>query len=44
MILALRARDLMQEGCIRFLANIVDTSRVVLVGPSETRLVCEFLD
>ncbi|XP_062094401.1 uncharacterized protein LOC133800456 isoform X1 [Humulus lupulus] len=31
MISALRARDLMQEGCIGFLASVVDTSRVVSV-------------
>ena len=44
MISALKARDLMQEGCIGFLASVVDTSRVVSVGPGETRLVCEFPD
>ena len=31
MISALKARDLMQEGCIGFLTNIVDTSRVVSI-------------
>ena len=44
MISALKARDLMQEGCIGFLASVVDTSRVVSVGLNETRLVCEFPD
>ena len=40
----LKARDLMQGGCIGFLASVVDTSKVESVGPGETRLVCEFLD
>ncbi|XP_062120573.1 uncharacterized protein LOC133834834 [Humulus lupulus] len=44
MISALKARDLMQEGCMGFLANGVDTSRVVSVGLGETRLICEFQD
>ena len=44
MISALRASDLMQEGCIGFLTSVVDTSRVVSVGPGETRLVSEFPD
>ena len=41
MISALRARDLLQGGCIGFLASVVDTTRV---SPGETRLVCKFLD
>ena len=44
MISVLRARDLLQGGCIGFLASVVDTTQVVPVGPEETRLVCEFLD
>ena len=44
MISTLRARDLLRGGCIGFLASVVDTTQVVLVGPEETRLVCEFLD
>ena len=43
MISALRARDLLQGGCIGFLAIVVDTARVMPAGPGETRLVCEFL-
>ena len=44
MISALKARDLMQEGCIGFLVSIVDSSKVAAVGPNETRVVCEFPD
>ena len=44
MISSLRARDLLQGGCIGFLASVVDTPRVSPVGPEETRLVCEFFD
>ncbi|XP_062113714.1 uncharacterized protein LOC133825292, partial [Humulus lupulus] len=43
-ISVLKARDLMQEGCIGFLASIVDSSKVAAVGPNETRVVCEFPD
>ena len=43
-ISALKARDLMQEGCMGFLENVVDTSRVLSVGLCETRLVCDFPD
>ena len=44
MISVLRARDLLQGGCIGFLASVVDTTQVVPVGPEQTWLVCEFLD
>ena len=44
MISALRARDLLQGGCIGFLASVVDTTRVLPTGPGETRLVRELLD
>ncbi|XP_062116236.1 uncharacterized protein LOC133830299 [Humulus lupulus] len=44
MISVLRARDLLQRGCIGFLASVVDTTQVVPVRPEDTRLVCEFLD
>ena len=43
-ISALRARDLLQGGCIGFLASMVDTTKVSPIGPEETRLVCKFLD
>ena len=43
-IYVLRARDLLQGGCIGFLASVVDNTQVVPVGPEQTRLVCEFLD
>ena len=42
MISALRARDLLQGGCIGFLASVVDTTKVMPAGPGETKLVCEF--
>ena len=44
MISVLRARDLLQGGFIGFLASIVDTTKVLPVGPREPRLVYEFLD
>ena len=44
MISGLRAKDLLQGRCIGFLASVVDTTRVLPVGPGETRFVCEFLD
>ena len=44
MISVLRARDLLQGGCIGFLASVVDTTQVMPVRPEVTRLVCEFLD
>ena len=44
MISILRARDLMQGGFIGFLSSVLDTTKIVLVRPEETRLVCEYLD
>ena len=44
MISALRARDLLQGGCIGFLASVVDTTKMLPAGPGKTRVVCEFLD
>ena len=41
---ALRARDLLNEGCTGFLASVVDATKSVTVTPSETRLVREYLD
>ena len=39
MISSLKARDLLQGGCIEFLASMVDNTRDVPVGLAETRLV-----
>ena len=36
MISILRARDLLQGGCIGFLASVVDTTQVVPVRPEDT--------
>ena len=44
MISVLRARGLLQSGCLGFLAIVVETTQVMPVGPEETILVCEFLD
>ena len=44
LITALKARELMHQGCVGFLASVIDTTQVVSVKPKETRVVCEFLD
>ncbi|KAM6597853.1 hypothetical protein CsatA_008377 [Cannabis sativa] len=43
-ISALKARDLLRDGCIGFLAVVVDSSKPVLLGPEEVNVVKEFLD
>ena len=44
LITALRARELLHQGCVGFLASVIDTSKIVPVKPERTRIVCEFLD
>lgn len=44
LVLALRARHLLDEGCIGFLSSVVDATREVSLTPVETRLVYEYLD
>ncbi|XP_060974274.1 uncharacterized protein LOC133039400 [Cannabis sativa] len=43
-ISALKARDLLRSGCVGFLAVVVDSSKPVLLGPEEVKVVKEFLD
>ncbi|XP_060961016.1 uncharacterized protein LOC133031515 [Cannabis sativa] len=43
-ISALKARDLLRDGCVGFLAVVVDSSKPVLLGPEEVKVVKEFLD
>ncbi|KAM6543614.1 hypothetical protein CsatB_008061 [Cannabis sativa] len=43
-ISALKARDLLRSGCVGFLAVVVDSSKPVLPGPEEVKVVKEFLD
>ncbi|MCO6516861.1 MAG: reverse transcriptase family protein, partial [Snodgrassella sp.] len=44
LISALKARDLLRDGCIGFLASVVDITSAVPSSPGETRLVREFVD
>lgn len=41
-ISTLKAKELLQEGCTRYLAYVVDTVKTEIVGLGETRVVCEF--
>ena len=43
-ISALKARELLQQGCVGYLAHVVDTNRTETSGPGETRVVCDFAD
>ena len=43
-ITTLRARELMHQSCIGFLASVINTTHVVLIKLEETRIVCKFLD
>ena len=43
-ILALRARDLLQQACTGYLAHVVDTDQTETANPGETLVVCEFTD
>ncbi|XP_060968470.1 uncharacterized protein LOC133036019, partial [Cannabis sativa] len=43
-ISALKARDLLRNGCVGFLAVVVDSSKPVLLRPEEVKVVKEFLD
>ena len=43
-ISALKARELLQQGCVGYLAHVVDTNRTQTLGPGETRVVCDFAD
>ena len=42
-ISALKARELLQQGCVGYLAHVVDTNRTETSGPGETRVVCDFV-
>ena len=43
-ISALKARELLLQGCVGYLAHVVDTNRTETSGPGETRVVCDFAD
>lgn len=44
MISALSARELLHDGCLGFLAVVVDTTRPDTIRPEDIRVVREFLD
>ena len=43
-ISALKATDLLQQGCTGYLAHVVDTDQPETANLGETRVVCEFTD
>ena len=43
-ISTLKVRELLQQGCVGYLAHVVDKNRTETSGPGETRVVCDFAD
>ena len=43
-IFALKARELLHQGCVGYLEHVVDTNRTEISGSGETRVVCDFVD
>ncbi|XP_062093662.1 uncharacterized protein LOC133799679 [Humulus lupulus] len=43
-ITLLKAKEMLHEGCIGFLANVIDIAKEAVQNPEETKVVQEFLD
>lgn len=41
---ALKAKELLHQGCIGYLVYVADADRHEAAGPGETHVVCEYID